>query len=259
MRWKRLPRRLDHGEEASLVEHLGELRTRLFISLGAIFLAFPIAFAFNETLIDWLVRPLPDDKKLVTLGVTEPFFTSIKVSMFAAACVALPIVLYQLWSFLAPAVEEHVQRVVSIFVVLATGLFATGVVFGYFILLPRALGFLVTYNEDLIDIQIRASFYFSFVSFTLLAMGLAFEMPIFVLALVRLQIVRAEQLRKNWRMGAFLVLIAAVLLPTVDPISLAFETVPLLILYAISIGLATVMEKRWDAAAAADDWATSEY
>ena len=259
MRWKRLPRRLDHGEEATLVEHLGELRTRLFIALGSIFIAFPVAFAFNETLIDWLVRPLPDDKKLVTLGVTEPFFTSVKVSLFAAAAICLPIVLYQLWSFLAPAVEEHVQRVVSLYVVLATALFATGVVFAYFVVLPRALQFLTTYNEDLIDIQIRASFYFSFVSFALLAMGLAFEMPIFILALVRLQIVRAEQLRRNWRLGAFLVLIAAVLLPTVDPISLAFETIPMLALYALSIALATVMERRWDRAAASDDWATSEY
>jgi sec-independent protein translocase protein TatC len=259
MRWKRLPRRLDHGEEATLVEHLGELRGRLFIALGAIVIAFPFCFAFNATLIDWLTKPLPNDKHIVTFGVTEPFFTSIKVSAVAALAIALPVVLYELWSFLAPAVEHNVQRVVSIFVVLATSLFFTGVAFGYFIVLPRALTFLTTYNDDLLDIQIRAAYYFSFITFALLAMGLAFEMPIFILALVRLQIVRAEQLRRNWRLGAFIVLIAAVLLPTVDPISLAFETIPMLALYALSIGLATVMEKRWDRAAASDDWATSEY
>jgi sec-independent protein translocase protein TatC len=259
VRWKRLPRRLEHGEEATLVEHLGELRGRLFIALGAIVVAFPFCFAFNATLIEWLTKPLPDDKQIVTFGVTEPFFTSVKVSAVAALAIALPVVLYELWSFLAPAVEQHVQRVVSIFVLLATTLFFTGVAFGYFVVLPRALTFLTTYNDELLDIQIRANYYFSFVTFALLAMGLAFEMPIFILALVRLQIVRAETLRRNWRLGAFFVLIAAVLLPTVDPISLAFETIPMLALYAFSVALATVMEKRWDRAATAEDLATSEY
>jgi sec-independent protein translocase protein TatC len=255
---KRLPRRLGHGEEATLTEHLGELRTRLLIALGAVGVAFPLAFAFNARLIDWMLKPLPEGRQVVTLGVTEPFFTSIKVSLFAAFAVALPVVLYQLWSFLAPAVQQNVQRIVSLFVVIATALFACGVVFAYFVVLPRALDFLTNYNENLFAIQIRASFYLSFVSFALVAMGLAFEMPIFVLALVRLQIVRAEQLRRNWRMGIFLVLIGAVLLPTVDPVSLAFETIPLLILYALSVALATVMERRWDRASA-EDWATSEY
>jgi sec-independent protein translocase protein TatC len=259
MAWKRLPRRLDHGEEATLVEHLGELRARLFIAIGAMLIAFPFCFAFNGELIDWLTKPLPNDKQIVTFGVTEPFFTSVKVAAIAALAITLPVVLYEFWSFLAPAVEHHVQRVVSTFVILATGLFFTGVAFGYFVVLPRALTFLTTYNDDLLDIQIRANYYFSFVTVALLAMGLAFEMPIFVLALVRLQVVTAAQLRKHWRMGSFVVLLAAVLLPTVDPVSLAFETVPLLILYAFSIGIATVMERRWERRAASDEWATSEY
>ena len=136
---KRLPRRLGHGEEATLVEHLGELRTRLVIGLLAIVPAFAIAFAFHERLIDWLTRPLPDDKELVTLGVTEPFTTSVKVSLAAAIAVTLPILLYQLWAFLAPAIEEQTQRTVAVFVVLATLLFAGGVAFSYFVVLPRAL------------------------------------------------------------------------------------------------------------------------
>ena len=243
---RRLPRRLGHGEEASLVEHLGELRARLLIALLAIAVAFPVAFFFNETLIEWLKSPLPDGRRLVTFGVTEPFFTTIKVSLYASFAAALPVVLYQLWSFLAPAVEERTQRVVALFVTLATALFAAGVAFGYFIVLPRALTFLTNFHDDLFEIQVRASYYFSFVSLTLVAMGLAFELPIFILALVRLRIVTARQLRRNWRMGVFLVVLGAVLLPTVDPISLAFEVVPLLTLYFLSVWLASVMERRWE-------------
>jgi sec-independent protein translocase protein TatC len=246
--WKRLPRRLRHGEEATLVEHLDELRTRLLIALGSIALAFVVAFIFNERIIDWLSRPLPADKQIVTLGVTEPFFTSIKVSLYAAFVVTLPIVLWQLWSFLAPAIEEGMQRVVVAFVGLATLLLAGGLTFGYFVVLPRALDFLTNFNDELYNVQIRASYYYSFVSVALVGMALVFELPIFVLALVRLQVVTAAQLRRNWRMGFFLVVVVAMLLPTVDPVSLAFEAVPMLLLYFVSVWLATIFERRWQRA-----------
>jgi sec-independent protein translocase protein TatC len=256
--WRRLPRRLSHGEEASLVEHLGELRARLVIALSAIAVAFVVAFAFHTYLLDWLTRPLPDDKELLTLSVTEPFFTAVKVSMYAAFALALPVVLYQLWSFLAPAMEENSQRIVSVFVTIASLLFAAGVAFGYFVVLPRALSFLVNFDDQFFNTQVRASYYFSFVSLALIGMALVFEMPIFILALVRLRILTADRLRSNRRMGILLVVVVAVLLPTVDPVSLFFETVPLLILFEASIWLSVLLEKRWDRAAA-DDWATSEY
>src|SRR4051794_24123176 len=216
------PRRLEHGEEATLVEHLGELRTRLLVALGAVALAFVFTFAFHETLLEWLTRPLPDDKRLLTLGVTEPFFTSVKVSAYCALALAFPVVVYQLWSFLAPAMEERSQRVISGYVAMASALFAVGVVFGYAVVLPRAVSFLVTYDDHFYDIQIRASYYYSFVTLALLGMGVIFELPIFILGLVRLQVFTAGQLRKNRRVGLVLVVVAAVLLPTVDPISLAF-------------------------------------
>jgi sec-independent protein translocase protein TatC len=257
MVWKRLPRRLSHGEEASLVEHLGELRGRLIISLLTLGVAFGIAFAFHEHIVEWLSRPLPEDTKLVTLGVTEPFFTAIKVSLYAAFSAALPMLLYQVWSFLAPAMEEHAQRTVSVFVVFATALFAGGLAFGYFVVLPKALTFLTQFDDELYDEQIRANYYFSFVSFALVGMALVFEMPIFILALVRLRVLTAERLRHNRRLGIFLVVCVAVLLPTVDPVSLAFEIVPMLLLFEFSILLASFMEKRWDRAYE-EDWATGE-
>ncbi len=242
-RW--LPRRLQHGEEATLVEHLDELRSRLIISLLVIVPAFLLAFAFHEQLIDWLMEPLPDDKRLVTLGVTEPFTTSVRVSLIAALALSLPVLLWQVWSFLAPAVEEHQQRVVLVLVGVATALFVCGVVFMYYVVLPRALDFLTNFDDELYDNQIRASYYLSFVSWTLLAGGLAFLMPIFVLGLVRLRIVTSDMLRRNRRIAFVGLLVFAILLPTVDPVSLAFEVVPLVLLFEASIWLSVFLERRW--------------
>jgi sec-independent protein translocase protein TatC len=243
-RW--LPRRLDHGEEATLVEHLDELRSRLIIALAAIIPIFLVTFAFHEQIMEWLTGPLADDKKLVTLGVTEPFTTSVKVSLIAALALALPILLWQVWAFLAPAVQPHFERIVLVFLVLSTALFITGVIFMYYVVLPRALDFLTSYDAELYDIQIRASYYYTFAAMTLLAGGLAFLMPIFVLALVRLRVLTSDRLRKNRRIAFVALLCFAILLPTVDPVSLAFEVVPLLILFEMSIWLSVLLERRWD-------------
>jgi sec-independent protein translocase protein TatC len=243
-----LPRRLGHGEEATLVEHLGELRTRLLISLGSIAVFFPFTFAFHERLVEWLMRPLPDDKQLVTLGVVEPFSTSVKVAAFAALALALPVVLYQLWSFLAPALEENSQRVVSVFAIAASLLFAAGVAFAYFVVLPKAIGFLTGFDSELYEIQVRASYYFSFVTVALFVMGLVFELPVFILALVRLRILTVDQLRRNRRMAWFIGILVAVAMPTVDAISLFFEVVPIILLFEASIWIAAYMERRWERA-----------
>ena len=251
-----LPRRLGHGEEATLVEHLGELRARLLLCILVIAVAFAGAFAFHEALLEWLTRPLPDGKRLITLGVTEPFFTSMKVSFYGALAIAFPVIVHQLWSFLAPAIEERSQRVVSSFVALASGLFAIGIAFGYTIVLPRAVEFLVTYDDRFYDVQIRASYYYSFVVVALFGMGVIFELPIFILALVRLQVLTAERLRRNRRVGIVLVVVVAVLLPTVDPVSLAFEAIPMVLLFELSIWLATIMERRWARTGAL--WAQTE-
>jgi sec-independent protein translocase protein TatC len=243
----RLPRRLGHDESVTVVEHLDEFRSRLLVCIAALVVAFSVAYIFQHQILTWLEGPLPEGKKLVTLSVTEPFFTTVKVVFIAAIALALPVILWQLWSFLAPAFEQHAQRIVAVFVAIATGLFAAGVAFGYYVILPRALGFLVTYNEDLFNIQVRASYYYSFVSYTLLAVGLVFNLPIFILALVRLGVLTSATIRRNRRIGIAIVVVGAALLPTVDPISLVFETVPLLILFEASIWVSVFFERRWQA------------
>jgi sec-independent protein translocase protein TatC len=245
-----VPRRLSHDEEATLVEHLTELRHRLLICILAIVPAFAIAYAFHSKLIGRLMDLLPEGTPVVTLGVTEPFTTSLKVSFYAAIALVLPIVIWQAWAFLAPAVGDETQRILGVFVVLATLLFVTGVAFCYAIVLPKALSFLVDYDSELYTEQIRASYFLSFVSLTLLAFGIAFEMPIFVLGLVRLGVLSSDLLRTHRRIGYVAMLAFAILLPTVDPVSLVLETVPLLVLFELSIWISVVMERRWERAAA---------
>ena len=124
--------------------------------------------------------------------MTEPFTTSVKVSVIAAIALVLPVILWQIWAFFAPAVAPNFERVALFFVVVATALFAAGVVFMYYVVLPRALDFLTNFDDEFYDNQIRASYYLTFVSMTLLGGGLAFLMPIFVLALVKLRILTSH-------------------------------------------------------------------
>jgi sec-independent protein translocase protein TatC len=245
---RRLPRRLSYGEEATLVEHLDELRSRLIVCVLTLVVAFPVAFYFHEDLIELLLELLPEDRQLVTLGVAEPFTTGLKVSFYATLAIAFPVLVWQAWSFFAPAVQERNQRVVARFVALATVLFAGGMAFAYFVILPRALDFLTNYDENLYDIQIRASYFLSFVALMIFATGLVFQLPIFVLGLVRLGVLTSAQLRANRRIGYVVLLGAAILLPTVDPISLALEVVPLFVLFELSIWLSVVLERRWHTA-----------
>jgi sec-independent protein translocase protein TatC len=242
---KRLPRRLSHGEEATLVEHLDELRTRIFVSLGALAIGFAVAFVFHRHLLHWLNAPLPADRgKPITLSVAEPFLTAMKVSLLAGLALALPVVLWQLWGFLAPAVEPHAERTVLMFVALATFLLVAGVAFGYWVVLPKAVSFLTNFDEQQFNAQIRAKDYYGFVMTVLLAVGLVFELPIFMLALVRLGVLSTSTLRRNRRLGYFIVAVVAVLLPGIDPVTTTFEMVPLLILYEASIWLAVLVERR---------------
>jgi sec-independent protein translocase protein TatC len=244
MSW--IPRRLGYGEEATLVEHLGELRSRLTLALLALAVGFGVAFAFHDNLIHWLNQALPPDRRHpITLSVAEPFLTSVMVSIYAGFLIALPIILWQVWSFFAPAMQEHTQRIVAGFALMATVLLAGGVAFGYWIALPAAVHFLTNYDNNLYNIQIRARDYYSFAALVLLAMAVVFELPIFILGLVRLGIVTAKKLRTSWRIGIVAVTALAVALPGVDPVTTLIELAPLLVLYFLTVAVAAVFERRW--------------
>jgi len=245
----RLPRRLRHGEEATLVEHLDELRARIIVSLVAVIIGTTVAFIFQHRILHALNGPLPAKQReqgILTLGVVEPFLITFKICLWAGLGLAFPFVLWQLWGFLAPAVEERSQRILVGFVAFASALLAIGVVFGYYVVLPNALKFLTTYNDQAFDIRIQASSYYSFVMLVLVGMGVVFELPIFVLALVRLGILSSYRLRHTRRIGYFIICCVGVALPGIDPVTTTIETIPLLVLYEGSIWLAVLMERYWE-------------
>jgi sec-independent protein translocase protein TatC len=247
----RLPRRLEHGQGAELVDHLDELRSRLIVSAIAVGAAFVVTYVEHARLVRWLEAPLPAGKKLVTFGVAEPFMTSLQISLAAAIAVALPIVLWQLWSFLAPAVEPKAQRAVVTCVAFATALFAGGIAFGYGVALPAALKFLTTYDNSIYSIQIRAREYISFSLAVLVAVGVVFELPAVIVTLVRLGILSSSSLRTHRRVGYAIVAALAVALPGVDPVTTMLEMVPLMLLFEGSIWLSVLVERRRGVALAA--------
>jgi sec-independent protein translocase protein TatC len=242
----RLPRRLQHGEEATLVEHLDELRKRIFVAGGALLVAFIVAYVFHHRIVHWLNEPLPVERRHpITFGVAEPFTTSLMVSFFAAIVITLPILLWQIWAFLAPAFDQRTQRGVRWLVAFATVLTIGGILFGYYIVLPAALRFLTHYDDNLYNIQIRARDYYSFVTLVLLAVGIVFQVPLFILGLVRIGVLTASKLRRNWRIGIVSMTALAVALPGIDPVTTLFEMAPLLTLYLLSLALAGFFERRW--------------
>jgi sec-independent protein translocase protein TatC len=243
MRW--MPRRLAHGEEATLVEHLGELRARIVVCLIAIAVAFSVTYAFRDHILNWLNAPLPARiPKPVTFGVAEPFTTSIWVSFWAAMLLVLPIVIWQAWAFMAPAFSEHHQRTMTVLVGMAAVLMVAGVAFGYFVALPAAVKFLTNFDSNQYNIQIRARDYYSFCTQVLFAVGLVFEIPMIILGLVQLRILSAAKLRRTWRYGLALMAVIAVALPGVDPVTTIFEMIPLMVLYLVSIWAAGILERR---------------
>src|SRR3954466_4521076 len=172
---RRLPRRLPHGEEATFVENLEELRWRIIIVLGALALTTIVAFAFHGHVLDWLNHALPADRRQpVTLGVAEPFTVSLTVSVYAGFLLALPVILWQLWSFLAPAFDPSIERSALGLVAFASALGAAGLAFGYWIVLPRALQWLTHYDDTHFRNLIQAKPYYSFASTVLLGIVLVF-------------------------------------------------------------------------------------
>ena len=240
-----LPRRLAYGEEATLVEHLGELRTRIVVSLLALAVGFAVAYAFRGHVLHWLNAPLPHRlRKPVTFGVAEPFITSVWVSLWAGFLLSVPVVVWQTWAFFAPAVQEHFQRTMTVLVGFATLLLVGGVMFGYFVALPAAVKFLTAYDSSHYTILIRARDYYSFCAQVLLAVGLVFELPVFVLGLVQLRVLSSAKLRRHWRPGLAICAVIAVALPGVDPVTTTLEMLPLMALYGVSILLAMLLERR---------------
>jgi sec-independent protein translocase protein TatC len=239
------PRRLAHEEEATLVEHLEELRGRIMVSLAAVAVATAVAFVFHGTLLEWLARPLPPaHRHVAAFGVAEPFSVSVAVSLYAGLLFAVPLILWQVWSFLAPALDPAAERRILALAAFGLVLGAAGLAFGYGVLLPRAVHWLTGYDPSHFRLLIRANSYYSFVVSVLLGVVCVFELPLIVLALVGLGVLTSAGLRRNRRRGYFIVAAAALALPGPDPVTTMLELLPMWALFEGSIWLAVLAERR---------------
>lgn len=241
----RLPRRLGHGEEATLGEHLEELRQRIFVVIGAVVVASIAAFVVHAHILDLLNRPLPrGHRQLLATGVAEPFTVSIVVSLYAGLAIASPVILWQVWAFFAPAFGPASERRMLLLVAFAAALAAAGLAFGYWILLPRAIHFLTNYDSAHFVHLIKASTYYSFVVTILLGIVVIFQLPLVVLGLVSLGVLSSRTLRKNRRLGYLITAAVALALPGPDLVTTFLELLPMWVLFETSIWLAVIVERR---------------
>ncbi|MBM3942902.1 MAG: twin-arginine translocase subunit TatC [SAR202 cluster bacterium] len=226
----------------TLVQHLQELRTRLVISVLALLVATAVSFAFFRQIIELLVRPArmgDPNVQFVFIEVTELLSTSFKVSMVAGLVLAFPVILYQVVRFVAPGLNARERRYLLSFLPLALLAFLGGVAFGYFVLVPPALRFLLTFGGDVATPMIRISSVVGLMMRLLFWMGVVFETPLVMYLLAQLGIVNARMLsrfRKFWLVAAFA--LGAIITPTFDPVNQALVAVPLIVLYEVGILLA---------------------
>jgi sec-independent protein translocase protein TatC len=232
-------RPISHEDRLSVVDHLDELRSRLLICVGAFVVAMCLTAWQNHRVLDIMNGPLPNGKEPITLGPAEAFYTTITNSAYVALLLALPVILYELYAFLMPAFSPTERRVAAPLLLLVPVLFITGVVFCYFVILTPAMKFLLNFNADQFNTQVRARDYYGFITMLMLAMGLAFQVPVGILAACKLRLTTPEQLRNGRRYAIVVTVVLAALLPTIDPLSLILEAVPMYALYELSILLAS--------------------
>ena len=231
-------RAIAHEDRLTLVEHLDELRSRLIVSLIAFGVAFALCFWQDQLMLDIANWPLPAGTVPVTLNPTEPFFTTVELSAYGAAVLALPIILYQVYAFIIPAFSPQEKRVIYPYLLAMPLLFIAGIAFSYFLVLPAAINFLLNFNEANFNIQVRASEYYGFLGILVVLMGLLFQMPIALLSLCRLGVVTPDQLAKNRSYAIFFLSIIAAAAPGGDPVSMILILIPLVLLYEASVQLA---------------------
>lgn len=226
-------------DRLTLVEHLDELRSRIIVSGVTLLVACALCFWQNDLLLDIASAPLPaGNDQLLTLSPTEPFMTTLTVVLYSALLLTMPVLLYQLYAFVIPALSPQERKVAVPLLMMVPVLFICGVVFAYFVVVPAAVKFLLSFNDDQFNIQIRAREYYSFFALSLLSVGVLFQIPVGILAVTRLGVVTPESLAKNRRYAVLIIAVLAMLLPGTDPITMLISMLPLLLLFEFSLILA---------------------
>jgi len=233
----------------SFLEHLDELRRRLIVSLSALIVGFLVSLLFIDRIFGFIMRPLqavlPDGGKLIYTEPAEAFLLYMKVAALMGLFLASPVVLWQIWMFIAPGLYAHEKRFAIPFVVFSTVFFVAGALFSHFVVFPWAWTFFAQFSTDYVQFTPKIAPTFSMYVRMMLAMGLVFEMPTLVLFLSRFGLVTPRFLIRNTKYAILLIfIVAAVMTPGPDVVSQSLMAAPMIVLYGISIAIAWVFQPR---------------
>lgn len=236
----------------TILQHLGELRVRLTWAAGGLAVAVVISFFFAEQLLNILIEPYGE--RLQTLSPTEGIQTYFRVALVTGVTIAMPWLLYQTWLFIEPGLHGHEKRYVYLFIPSAFLLFIMGVGFAWFILLPSAISFLSDFMPTIFSAEWTSQEYIGFATGFMLWLGIAFELPLIIFFLARFGIVSSQVLRQQWRIAVVAIaVLAAIITPSIDPVTMLLTMLPLLILYLLSILLAAVGQRQFERTVALDE------
>jgi sec-independent protein translocase protein TatC len=232
------------ADRKELTSHLDELRRRLVVCLISVAAGVIISFAFADQLFAVLIKPA-EGVSLIFVEVTEMLSTYMQVCFIGGIVISMPVLVYELIAFVAPALTPREKRYLWIALPFIIAMFAGGVLFGYFVLIPPAMNFLLSFGTGIATPQIRIGNYVTLVSRLLLAIGLVFETPVITTLLARLGILSSGWLLRQWKWAVILAFVlGAVITPTIDPVNQTLVAAPLIVLYLLSILLARLVEKR---------------
>jgi sec-independent protein translocase protein TatC len=250
------PKSSPENHKMPLLDHLIELRNRLLYSIGFLVLAVLVSYYFAEDIFAFLVRPLAqiyegeEGRRLIYTGLTEAFFTYLKVAFFAGVFVSFPLIAAQLWMFVAPGLYRNEKRVFLPFLVATPLLFLLGGALAYYVIFPLAWPFFTSFEAPAgigtlpIVLEPKVNEYLSLVMKLIFAFGVSFELPVLLVLMARVGLISARGLRRNRKYAIVLTFIAAAVLTPPDVISQVSLGVPILLLYEISIFAVRLVEKR---------------
>ena len=235
-------------EKQPFLAHLEELRGRLVVCAIAIGIGFVISYIFAKRLFSYLILPLtkvlPDDSQLIFTNLPEMFIAYIKVALVAGIILAIPIIFYQLWMFLAPALSQKEKKYIIPFVLFSTILFVTGSLFGYLVVFPYGFKFFVSFATEEIQALPSVKQYFSFAIRLLLAFGLVFEMPIVVLFMTKIGLITPDSMKKFRKFAILCSFILSAILTPPDVATQLMMALPIIILYELSIFLSKAIYRK---------------
>lgn len=225
-----------------LLQHLDELRQRLFRAFFALILTTAASFVFAPQMVDYLARPIGGVHALVSIEITENIGIFMKVALLSGFLFAMPVLVYEILAFVLPGLKANEKRWLLIVVPLAGVLFAAGVAFTWFVMLPSAVPFLTGFLG--ITTHVRPENYFDFITRLMFWIGLCFELPLILMFLAKLKIINTKQLAAGWRYAIVAIaIIAAAVTPTVDPVNMGLVMAPLMGLYLISLLLTSFVNR----------------